>query len=58
MSPALSQQQVARIDRCRREIAEIEANLMAGLPNIEGMVLGLMDWCHEIQLIEQEARQS
>lgn len=28
------------LDRCNREIAEIEAELRAGNPNIEGLVVG------------------
>jgi len=37
-------QQPASIERCDREIAEIEQKLRAGHPDVQGLCLGLMDW--------------
>ena len=41
------------VARCRREIAEIEALLRSGHPDIEGLCLALSDWWAELRLIEQ-----
>jgi len=48
--------QPAAIERCRREIAEIEALIRAGHPDLEGLCRALADWSGERRLIE-EARQ-
>ena len=32
------------IERCRREIAAIESELRSGHPNLQGLVVALMDW--------------
>jgi hypothetical protein len=46
---------VARaIERCRAEIAAIEALLLAGHPDIEGLCMALSDWSAELRLIEGE----
>jgi hypothetical protein len=37
-------QQRAEIERCRREIADIEAQIRAGHPDVEGLCLALSDW--------------
>ena len=42
----------AGIARCRREIAEIEASIRAGHPDVEGLCLALADWSAELRLIE------
>jgi hypothetical protein len=42
------------IERCRREIAAIEALILDGHPDVEGLCLALSDWCTELRLIEQE----
>jgi len=42
------------IERCRREIAAIEALIRAGHPDVEGLCLALSDWRGELRLIEQE----
>jgi hypothetical protein len=42
------------IERCRREIAALEALIRAGHPDLEGLCLALSDWCAELRLIEQE----
>jgi hypothetical protein len=42
------------IERCRREIAAIEALICAGHPDLEGLCLALSDWSEELRLIERE----
>ena len=42
------------IERCRREIAEIESQLCAGNPELDGLCLALSDWSAELRLLEQE----
>jgi hypothetical protein len=42
------------MDRCRREIAAVEAQIRAGHPDLEGLCLALSDWAMELRLIEQE----
>jgi hypothetical protein len=44
------------IERCHREIAAIEAALLAGNPDVEGLCLALSDWCEELRIIERELR--
>jgi len=44
------------IERCRREIAAIEAELLAGNPDVEGLCLALSDWSEELRIIAREAR--
>jgi hypothetical protein len=43
------------IERCRREIAEIETELRAGHRDIHGLLLALADWHAELRLLEREA---
>jgi hypothetical protein len=45
-------QQDADIDRCRREIAAIEAQILAGHPDLEGLCLALSDWSGELRLLQ------
>jgi hypothetical protein len=45
---------MSTLERCRREIAAIEALICAGHPDVEGLCLALSDWCAELRLIEQE----
>jgi hypothetical protein len=45
------------IERCRREIAVIEAELLAGNPDVEGLCLALSDWWAELRILEAEQRQ-
>ncbi len=40
------------IAQCRREIAEIERQLHAGHPDVEGLCLALADWSRELRLME------
>ena len=42
------------IERCRREIAEIEGLLRSGHPDVEGLCLALADWSAELRLLEDE----
>ena len=42
------------MERCRREIAEIESLIRGGHPEVEGLCLALMDWSAELLLIEKE----
>jgi len=44
------------VERCKREIAAIEAELLAGNPDLPGLCLALSDWHTEWRLLEQEAR--
>jgi hypothetical protein len=44
------------IERCRREIAEIEGLLRSGHPDVEGLCLALADWSAELRLLEEERR--
>jgi len=40
------------MDRCRREIAAIEAQLRAGHPDLQGLCLALADWSAELRLLK------
>ena len=42
------------IDRCRHEIAEIEAQLRAGHRDLHGLLLALADWHAELRLLKGE----
>jgi hypothetical protein len=42
------------IERCRREIATIEAELLAGNPDLHGLCLALSDWAGELRLLLKE----
>ena len=39
------------MDRCRREIADIEAQLLAGHPDVKGLCRALADWSAELRLL-------
>lgn len=41
-----------RIDRCNREIAEIERRIHAGEEPLDGLMLGLHDWKREKEMLE------
>ncbi len=45
-------QRRADIDRCRREIAAIEAQILAGHPDLRGLCLALSDWSGELRLLQ------
>lgn len=40
--------------RCRREIAEIEQQIRAGHPELQGLCLALADWSAELRLLQNE----
>jgi hypothetical protein len=44
------------MDRCRAEIAAIEALLLAGHPDIEGLCLALSDWSAELRILEGRSK--
>jgi len=41
------------IERCHREIAAIEAELLAGNPDVDGLILGLADWNVELRILQR-----
>jgi hypothetical protein len=45
-------QQRADMDRCRREIAALEAEIRAGNPDLRGLCLALSDWRAELRLLQ------
>ena len=51
-SLANASQRQRDIDRCCAEVAEIEALLRAGHPDIQGLCLALVDWSAELRLLE------
>jgi len=42
------------IERCQKEIAEIEGLLSSGHHDVEGLCLALADWSAELRLLEDE----
>ncbi len=44
------------MERCRREIAAIEAEILAGNPDLAGLCLALSDWSAELRIIQDEER--
>ncbi len=44
------------IERCNREIAAIEAELLAGSPDVQGLCLALSDWSAELRILQDEER--
>ena len=40
------------MDRCRREIATVEAQIRAGHPDLEGLCRALADWSGELRLLQ------
>ena len=45
------------MERCRREIAAIEAEILAGNPDLAGLCLALSDWCAELRVLQREVLQ-
>ena len=43
-------------ERCRSEIAAIEAELLSGNQDVEGLVLALSDWSEELRILQDEKR--
>lgn len=46
------------MERCRREIEEIERLLRGGHPDVEGLCLALADWNAELRILEEERRRA
>jgi hypothetical protein len=44
------------MERCRREIAAIEAEILAGNPDLLGLCLALRDWNAELRILQNEER--
>jgi hypothetical protein len=44
------------IERCRREIAIIEAELLAGNRDVQGLCLALSGWWAELRILEAQQR--
>jgi hypothetical protein len=44
------------IERCRQEIAEIEALILSGHPDLPRLCLALSDWSAELRILEDEKR--
>jgi hypothetical protein len=41
------------MERCRQEVAAIEAELLAGNPDVEGLCLALSDWSAELRILQR-----
>jgi hypothetical protein len=41
------------MERCRREIAGIEAEILAGNPDLAGLCLALGDWSTELRIMQE-----
>ncbi len=54
MSESKPVEVTAVAERCRREIAGIEALILAGHPDVQGLCQALADWSAELRIIEQE----
>ena len=46
------------IERCRNEIADVEAEILAGNLDIDGLCLALTDWSVELLILQSEMRQA
>lgn len=44
------------MERCRREIAAVEAEIRAGNPDLPGLCLALSDWWAELRIRQDEER--
>ena len=51
-SPKRERQRRGEVERCRTEIAAVEALLRAGYPAVEGLCLALADWSAELRILE------
>ena len=43
--------------RCEREMAEAEALLRSGHPDVAGLCLALHDWAQELRILRREREQ-
>jgi hypothetical protein len=46
----------SEIDRCLKEISEIEALILSGHPDLECLCLALADWSQELRILQNEKR--
>ena len=46
-----------QVERCRREIAAIEMEILKGNPDVQGLCMALRDWSEELRILEAEQRQ-
>jgi len=44
------------IERCRQEIAAVEAAILGGHPDVEGLCRALADWSEELRMLQNEER--
>lgn len=44
------------MERCKREITAIEAEIRAGNPDLPELCLALSDWSAELRLLQHEVR--
>ena len=44
------------MERWRREIAAIEAEILAGNPDLRGLCLALADWSTELRILQRGVR--
>jgi len=44
------------MERCLREIAAIEAEILAGNPDLPGLCVALRDWNAELRILQDEER--
>ena len=44
------------MERCHREIAGIEAEILAGNPDLPGLCLALSDWHTELRILQDKER--
>lgn len=44
------------LERCEKEIAEVEAQLRAGHPDLDGLTRALADWSEEKRTILRESQ--
>jgi hypothetical protein len=54
-SPRSEQAVPPEIERCRSEIAGIEAQLRSGHNDLQGLLTALLDWHAELRLLQREA---
>jgi hypothetical protein len=48
----------SEIQRCEREIAVVEQELLSGHPDVPGLCLALSDWSAELRILRNQERQS
>jgi hypothetical protein len=44
------------MERCGREIAALEAEILAGNPGLQGLCLALSDWSAELRILQNEVK--